>query len=555
MSFAAQYPFGSARFASDQEVLRAFRKRGGIPFGFLRGRKLYHARQAGMLVIGGAGSGKFTTILSHIMQSSGRGRDPLRYAILDPKRELREVLEPWFAQIGARVYEFNPYGTHGQSGQRLSLMSHLVPDSPTLVADSRRVALTFIPESHGSEGGFFERTAQNFFDPLTRGLVHLDGSVSPGSLFELVGMIRAAPEAWAQMADSMAALGEPDLRTVYTQMIRMAADSARTFDSVMSEVTNALAVMSDPKLRTSLVTNDQTDFTLDVLCENSREHVFVFIVIPPELTEQTAQLIRQTFSTLRTLKQRKPSAPTVNLVIDEAAQLGRFQEIAEFYSIGRGFGLSPMCVYQDIGQIKRNLGPTGATTIAASADIEVYLGGGVSDLETAEHLSRKLGNETLALDDHLTRERAGRAKREAIYGVMAGRADPIRTGLAMRSLDYEISHVRKQARPLRTPSEILTMPHDKALVYASGYGLDPFFVDKVPYYTLRDYAGSFGPNPYFDRDLSQVTLQTFWGRRTRRVIREPVPPEFAHLPQYACGEWRYIEGYRPVINRKWRFST
>lgn len=60
-------------------------------------------------------------------------------------------------------------------------------------------------------------------------------------------------------------------------------------------------------------------------------------------------MIRKFFSTLRTLKQRKPDRPTVGLVMDEAARLGRFPEIAEFYSIGRGFGLSPLAVYQDIG--------------------------------------------------------------------------------------------------------------------------------------------------------------------------------------------------------------
>jgi type IV secretion system protein VirD4 len=550
MSHAHQHPFGSARFEDSREVLRAFRHNGGVPFAFLRGRKLHHAKRAGMLLVGGAGSGKFTSVLAHIMGSQGRSGEPLRYAIFDPKRENREVLEPWLAQIGAAVYEFNPYGTHGKKGLRLSLMSHLVPRSMTLVADCRRAARTFTPESGGGDSRFFEQKAQNWLDPLIRGLVHADGGVSPLSLFDLVGMIRSAPEVWAQMASAMAALGEPDLRVAYDEMIEMAEQSRRTFDSVMSEITNALAFMSDPLLQGALVSTDQANFTLDVLCEESTRPVFVFFVIPPELTEQSAPLIRQFFSTLRTLKQRKPSAPTVNLVIDEAAQLGRFPELAEFYSIGRGFGLSPLCIYQDIGQIKRNLGPTGATTISASADLEVYLGGGISDLETAEHLSRKLGNQTLALDDDLTRERAARAKREAIHAILSGKADPVRTGLAMRSLDYEMTHVRRQARALRTPDEILTMPHNQALVLASGYGLHPFLADKRPYYACRQYAGFYGPNPYFDRDLSRVTVQTFWGKRTRRVICEPVPPEFAHLPQYADGQWRFIEGYRPTIKRK-----
>ena len=51
-----------------------------------------------------------------------------------------------------------------------------------------------------------------------RGLVHADGSVSPRSLLELVGMRIAAPDAWAEMSESMAALGEPDLGVAFAEM-------------------------------------------------------------------------------------------------------------------------------------------------------------------------------------------------------------------------------------------------------------------------------------------------------------------------------------------------
>lgn len=76
-----------------------------------------------MLLIGGAGSGKFTSVLSHIMAAPGRGGEPPRYAIFDPKRELRAVLAPYLAHIKARVYEINPYFTHGVTGHRLSMLN------------------------------------------------------------------------------------------------------------------------------------------------------------------------------------------------------------------------------------------------------------------------------------------------------------------------------------------------------------------------------------------------------------------------------------------------
>lgn len=545
MSHAQEFPHGSARFADDREVLRAFSSSGGPAIGFLNGKRLHHSKQAGALLIGGAGSGKLVTMLAHILADKGRKGEPARYAILDPKGELAAVIGPGLVHIGARVYHINPYGLHGIPGHRVALLAHLTPNAPTLVADSRQVARALLPESGGEEAQFFEQTGQNWIDALIRGLVHADGEVSFLSLFDLVGMMRAMPDGWAEMADAMAALGEPDLRVTYAEMRQLAKDSERTYQSVLAGMSNVLAFMVDPIVQRSFTGKAGADFTLDVLTEVSDRPVIIIFSMPAELSRQNAPLIRQFFSTLRTLKQRTPQAPTLNLVMDEAAQLGTFPEIADFFSLGRGFGLSPLAVYQDIGQIKRNLGATGAITLSASADVEVYLGGGIADLDTAQHLSRKLGNQTLALDDRLTRERAARARREAIHGMLYGEADPLKTGLALRNLDYEMTHVQRQSRPLMTPDEILTMPQDKALVWARGYGVRPFFLDKVPYYRCRDYAGRFFPNPYFDRDLNRVRVQTRWGMRTRAVITEPVPDRYQDFPQYRHGEWKFIEGYRP----------
>ncbi|MCD1628102.1 type IV secretory system conjugative DNA transfer family protein [Seohaeicola saemankumensis] len=542
---ASEHPYGSARFASDMEVRRAFSSQGGVPFGFYNGRKLVHSKSAGMILIGGAGSGKFTSVLAHLMNTAARLGEPQRYAIFDPKRELRAVLEPYFARIKAAVYEINPYGVHGARGNRLSLLAHLTPDSPRLVADGRRVARTFIPESEAGRDQFFEQKAQNWLDAIIRGGVHLDGGVSPASIYKLLGLIRAAPEAWDEVAELMAAMGEPDLAVTYAEMREMRLESERTYQSVMGELSNRLSFMADRALQDAFVSGSEAEFSLDILCEDTRQPVFVFFVMPPELTEQNAPLIRQFFSSLRTIKQQRPSSPTLNLVIDEAAQLGRFPEIADFYSIGRGFGLCPVTVYQDLGQIRKNLGPTGAMTLSASSDLEVYLGGGISDLDTARHLSAKLGNQTLSLDDPLTQQRAGRAKREALLAAFRGQADPYKTGAALRALDYEMGHQRKQARPLRTPEEILGMAHDQALVMPSGYGIPPFIAQKRPYFAVKEYTGLYGPNPYFDRDMDSVSVPGWPWRKRLKIIREAVPSSHAHLPQYADGSWSFVQGHRP----------
>lgn len=548
---AHDHPFGSARFASDSEVRRAFASPGGIPFGFFKGRKLVHSKNAGMLLIGGAGSGKFTSVLAHIMNSRGRGNEPLRYAIFDPKRELRTVLEPWFAHIGALVFEVSPYNVLGASGQRISLWAHLSPDSPMLVAHSRQASKILFPVSPNtnSDNAFFPLKAQEWTDALIRGLVHLDGSVSPTSLFEMVGLMRSSIDAWKEIAALMASLSEPDVRNTFNEIINMSFDAERTFQGVMGEMANGLSFMTDPALQNTFVDSARADFSLEILCQESSRPVFVFFVMPPELIAQNAALVRTFFSVLRTIKQGRPQAPTLNFVIDEAAQLGPFPDVANFFEFGRGPGLCTLVAYQDIGQIARNLGPTGAMTLSASADVEVYLGGGISDLDTATHLSRKLGNQTLVLDDQLTNERASRARRELIYDAFNGRVDPKRAGLALKNLDYEQAHTRKQARALRTPDEILRMPHNQMLIQASGYGLHPLLGEKLPYYNRPEYTGFYLSNPYFDRDLESVSVPGWAWRKRLKIIREPVPSSHAELPQYASGEWAYVEGHRPKALR------
>ncbi|MBO9403122.1 type IV secretory system conjugative DNA transfer family protein [Shimia sp. R9_3] len=544
---AHDHPFGSARFASEREVRRAFSDQSGLPFGFSGERKLTHSKNAGMLLIGGAGSGKFTSVLAHMINARGRGNEPLRCAIFDPKREMRQVLEPWFAHIKAAVYEINAYSVHGVSGHPISLLSHLGPYSTRLVADSRQAARTLFPENPnaGGDDQFFRFKAQNWVDGLMRGLVHLDGSVSPASLFKLIGIIRSDQQAWNDMATLMTAVSEPDVGVTFKEMLDMARDAERTFHSVMGEIGNGLSFMTDPTLQRSFVGSGEADFSLEVLCENSSRPVFVFFVMPPELIVQNAALIRLFFSALRIIKQQRPQAPTLNLIIDEAAQLGRFPEIADFFSIGRGFGLSPVVVYQDLGQIAKNLGPTGAMTLSASADLEVYLGGGIADLETAHHLSRKLGNQTLVMEDHLTQERAKRARSELIFDTFAGKVDPLRAGSALRALDYEQQHKRKQARALMSPDEILRLPSNMALVMPSSYGIPPYLADKRPYFERSEYTGLYGPNPYFDRDMGTVSVPGWPWRKRLKIERESVPSSHADLPQYAHGEWAYVKGYRP----------
>lgn len=542
MSYDPGSAFGSARFAQTHELMRAgLMKPGGLlEFSRLGRWSLRHQDRTAILVKGGAGSGKTTALLLPMLLSTAAN-----VAMIDVKGELTAVLMDGLVHRGAALLSFNPYRLHGLPAQNISLLSHLKPGSPYLVGDSRRLWQAILPDISGAQNRFFDEKGRQWGEAITRALVFQRGSVSLASLYETVCLVRADWDAFVDWAADAAVVSPPDIEAAFGELIGMNTGEARTFDSVMSGITAALGFMADPALRACLPGDKPEAVRLDGLT-SGQEQIFFAIILPPEFITIYAPLVRLMLSCISTVKQRAPHAAPMLMVIDEAARLGSFPELAELPAIGRGYGLVPVLTYQDDGQISLNLGPHGATTLSANAGIELYLGGGIRDLTTANTLSRRLGNQTITLNDPLTRARGDFARREALRQIIIEGADPVRTAHELKRSAIEAQHQRLQSRALLEPSEVLGLPGDKTLVLAGGYELPPFIADKVPYFRRRTFAGRVFPNPYVQRDMSALRVPGLFGMRLRRIIEAPVPSWAMHLPQYADGRpLRYVEGFKP----------
>lgn len=166
-------------------------------------------------------------------------------------------------------------------------------------------------------------------------------------------------------------------------------------------------------------------------------------------------------------------------MIDEASRLGSFEELKHIFSMWRGEGVTPIVFYQDDGQIERNLGPTGRTTLEANAGISIDLGGGIRDYQTAQNRSLSLGFQTIEVDDPLIQSRAESEARAIKRDVMLYGADPLEAATRLSQLRYEAGHRTKMRKHLREPDELLNMPSDQMLVQARVYGLRPLIAQKT----------------------------------------------------------------------------
>lgn len=81
-------------------------------------------------------------------------------------------------------------------------------------------------------------------------------------------------------------------------------------------------------------------------------------------------------------------------------------------------------------------------------------------------------------------------------------------------------------------------PSDKQYIFTDG--VPPIYADRKPYYEQAFMAGRYHPNPYHP-PLDRVQVKTRFGHAWRRVVTVPVPPAYAHYPQYRNGIYSYVE--------------
>jgi type IV secretion system protein VirD4 len=150
-------------------------------------------------------------------------------------------------------------------------------------------------------------------------------------------------------------------------------------------------------------------------------------------------------------------------VIDEAATLGEVKELQDTVGQGRAYH-QKIFVYQDRAQLKRS----NKDWESVLANCQIHTDFAVNDLATAETVSRRLGDQTVA-----TRS----------LGVSSG----VDTVLAHH---HNMGH-GEHGRRLLQPNELFSLDADRAVVTVQGLKA-PILATRIRYYQEATFAGRFG---------------------------------------------------------------
>ena len=530
--------FGSSRFATEAEMEAAelFEKHPHAVFlGFFNGRAVYHSGAAGISVTAGPRAGKFRDMLAHNLLC---GTCLQSLIMLDPKGEGAYVAQDQTAD-GKFMAVWNPLGLHGLIQDRINFLGHIRLDSPTLVPDIKVLWENLIAKGKSADSDYFIGRGREYGEAISLAICELVGELSFPALYEAINLIPGGGDDWIDFAFHMSRSRFPNVRSVEAEIAASRADTGNGFRGIIGELMRSVACLSDPLLMASV--SPPYTFRMEDLVASDQAWQ-LHLCPPAEFIGPWSPVIKSAMVSAMLIKARAPAAKRITFFIDECGQLvsgesAGFPLVPRLFSYGAGIGCQPVAIFQSNAQMN-SLAP-GAKDVIQSGAAAALMFALRGDFESSQDCSRRLGTQTLLYDDRLAQERAHHARNEAMRALLSG-GDPLQAGLSMAHQSYEAVHQSKQQRAVRTIDEIMNMPSNKAYLFHEDVEY-PIEIDRVPYMDRRDLAGLFHPNPMHP-PLDRVTVQTRWGKRTRRVITEPVPQRFAHFPQYRAGLWSHVKG-------------
>jgi len=529
----AEQRFGEARWADTEDIMQAgLFKNQGLPFGYFNNRLLRFESDAPRLTVGGAGSGKLRDLLGYVLTLPCQ----MPMAVLDPRGELWDISMPTLAAQGIYAYSWDPYKI-GNVQHSINPLDHLTPERPTLFAELVRLARALLPLSQSANGKYFELTAQNVLIILMYHEVMTKGGISFPRLYELINVIEADPQGWADILESMLASPIAFIARGASVMMIRQQDTPKEFGSVMGEIYAYTMWLNDEAIRDSLTGGGASLQELVNSALNGGHTVRFHFKVPGHLLELCAPILRVFFDTIMLLKATHRSAPRILLLIDEAAMLGRFEALKQAFSFGRGSGLVTWAIFQDLGQIEANFTRSGIQTFLGSAALRQFFG--VRDITTANIVSQMCGYETLEFDDAAAQKGAEHQMMQNIQALMDG-ADPFETAQHMQHYQAASRRKTKMRRLLISPDEVLALNTDEAITFVDADNLPPIKHNKYPYYE-RLKAGQFYPNPHHP-PIDKIKVRTWHGSKWVPVQRIPVPPHLQHFPQHKSGYMSVIKG-------------
>ena len=161
--------------------------------------------------------------------------------------------------------------------------------------------------------------------------------------------------------------------------------------STLSTVGRFIRFLNTPAIAASTATSSFHPVQL------LRRKMTIYLILPLKLVRARSPLLRLWVGSLlrAVMSDGLQQGKKVHVILDEMHAIGALQSIEDMLSIGRGYSLRLQMYFQSLGQVSKCF-PQGQEQTLLSNTTQIFFG--VNDVQTAEYVSKRLGQQTIRLD-------------------------------------------------------------------------------------------------------------------------------------------------------------
>jgi len=304
---------------------------------------LIHRGEGHLITIAPTGTGKGVgSVIPALLSHEGSA------IVIDPKGENYAVTANFRRALGQQVCVLDPFGVTGAVSDRLNPLERFFQNSVSRLEPAKKIVelLAAIPPDMGSNAWWYHRRVEI----LTSGLIlaSLDEKRLRSGLRGWLELYAAKDGELDQLIKRGNASTDIEVR-IAAEAFQAGGTESR--QSALMGVTSALSVL----LEEPVLDGFRGPSTVSLRDLRDGVPMTIYLVLPPALLTTHGALLRLWLGLmLEAVLDRKviPEHQTLFLV-DEAAQLGRMEQLLTAITLARGYGLSTWTFWQDLGQIQR----------------------------------------------------------------------------------------------------------------------------------------------------------------------------------------------------------
>lgn len=462
------------------------------------GAVLRYRGEGHLLTIAPTRSGKGTgCVIPNLLSYPGS------IVVTDVKGELYAVTHRHRAQaFGQRLYALDPFDMVAAGTASFNPLDLVESAKDTAIDNARLIAdMLIVADRRGGDAAFWDEEARSLLvglilyvaawadhgpirerrrwdtppdaaDGEAAGLPGAEPEVTQPPLRTLIGVrevLTAGPAEFQRHLERMALWREWCHGLVARAADRLLQKADRERSGVVSCAQNHTHFLDSPRMVTVL---GASTVPLEAL---KRQGMSVYLILPYEHLDGYARWLRLMIACglIAVARDRHRPAHRVLFLIDEFDALGPLRVVQRGIALTGGSGVAFWLFLQDVAQLKGTY-PDRWGTFLANADVLQCFG--TNDLETAEYLSRLVGDTTIAVTSE-----------NQSTGVSRGRSAARQEGRAVT--------VSETARRLILPDEVRRLPRERQLLFVKDS--PPILARRLDYLRDEEFIGQADPNPLY----------------------------------------------------------